>query len=983
MNAPRIIRLQALLPWLFIACGLGLCCQQLTAQSLRLQVAQRQRKSTSLHVDALSASSRPVVITEVQPKKPVQRPTHILCTLLKKQHGWYDAVDRIDSLEAPHYDFYYRLSEPNASGHWTRIECFTGSGRYRTGKMESYLMRVYALKTDTTLNAEWARRANNICRRQMIADPTGNEVMQERVFDPKDSLIYVYSRTRISANQYIGAYRDALGLPAEMHKEASFMLTDSSAQRTPFTYGTIVMLTEDHWGNDSIVQLLDAKGRPKLDSDSAFMQIYTFDSLGRRTRQQAADENGHLINDNWGTCGTQYTYDNRHKRVQTINMDSTWSPVRMPYGRRVQGSSVGTICKKYVYDDYGREVEKSFWTYPEMLPDTNSYGAHVQYTIYDEQGRLVESYGRNREGRMHPSEDSYFHIRHINYDARGRKTETLWLDSLRQPVPAPNIYRETWEYDSKGTLVHHATYRRLPDGSDEPVSEDIITPQQRYTRYANGSTTFDTLDSEGRLLQRAHFDRSGRPVLRTTDLGTFAWRDYSYTPGTIGGQRSMLKIYSQFGADGQPIGTREEPSVSATQQVWQDNEGHFTKLRLQAIPAGGLYRRDISSYEDLLNPHMTSATSLDDFGNACRTGGALFYELRFYKANVIYTPRMEEATWVAIDEFGDRDYIATLNDGADCYQRLTRHSYVYFDDHDREIKNMPAFRDSCYKALSIEVVDSSIAHPLGLRSGDIIQVWGDFAVDGSQKEEALRSQWSLASVNEASRPKQVRVLRVGHAGEYYVHHELTLPAGTPRELGILVHRLYRTDTQQRREQQLALSPAEYEQALAGSYDPQQHTAACLAAYRNLLSSKQQTSTLPATREEASTCILPTLFLDLFRSNRGYGYGHDVIDPSVIIAAAGDSTSWHVGEPVETLLQLKEEQNVTYWLTTDGTTLRSYSPTSPSAPTAVAPLAGRPEKLSLSCRATEATAAPYLQLYNKQLRKHLKQLAKARKRQQKQ
>ena len=972
MNIPRIQYFQDLLPKLLISCGIAFCGQHLSAQSLRQQVSQQQRHSISLHSDAHANSLKTITQTVIKQKLPTSRPDHILCTLLKKQHGWYDAVDCIDSIEAPHYDFYYRLSEPNVSGHWTRIECFTGSGKYRTGKMESYLMRVYALKTDTTLNAEWARRANNICRRQMIADPTGKEVMQERVFDPKDSLIYVYSRTRISANQYIGAYRDALGLPAEMHKGTSFMLTDSSTQRTPYTYGTIVMLTEDHWGNDSIVQLLDAKGRPKLDSDSAYMQIYTFDPLGRRTRQQAADENGHLMNDNWGTCGTQYTYDNQHKRIQTINMDSTWSPVRMPYGRRVQGSSVGTICKKYVYDRYGREVEKSFWTYPEMQPDTNSFGAHIQYTIYDEYGRLVETYGRDLKGRLHPSEGSYYHIYHINYDANGRKTEVLWLDSLRQPILAPHVYREIWEYDNNGITTHHARYRHLTDGNDEPVTEDIITPQKRYTLYSDGSTSTDTLDNNGRLLRRAHFDAEGLPKLRTTDLGTFAWREYSYFPISDNSQRSLLKTYRQYDAAGRPIGNRFVPSIASTQQVWQDDKGHFTKLRQNQTPEGGIFRRDISSYEDPINPHMTSATSLDDFGTACRTGGALWYELRFYKVNVIYTPRMEEATLVAFDEFGDRDYLATLSDNVDCYQRLTRHNYIYFDDHDRQIKNMPTFRDSCYKALSIEVVDTSVAHPLGLRSGDIIQEWGDSFFDGSLAEEAMRNQWTLASIMESGHSKNISLLRVGHAGKYYVRHELTLPAGTPRELGIVVHRLYRTDTQKRREQELALTPAEYEQALAGTYDPLQHTDACLATYHDRLISKQR----PAAKNEP-TCILPTIYLDLFRSRRAHGYGHDIIDPAIILAAIGDSLSWHVGEPIEHLMQLTKQPTVTYWLTTDGKDICSYTPVSASSLLEHVPLVSCPEKLSFTYEAPKTVANPFLQLYDKKVRKLIRNKTKTR------
>lgn len=67
---------------------------------------------------------------------------------------------------------------------------------------------------------------------------------------------------------FVGSYKDSYGLPAEMRKDPTY------------SYGTLVKLTEDQWGNDSIVEYIDSKGKAKPNSDDAAMEVLSVISMG-------------------------------------------------------------------------------------------------------------------------------------------------------------------------------------------------------------------------------------------------------------------------------------------------------------------------------------------------------------------------------------------------------------------------------------------------------------------------------------------------------------------------------------------------------------------------------------------------------------------------------------------------------------------------------------------------------------------------------
>ena len=127
------------------------------------------------------------------------------------------------------------------------------------------------------MNKDWAEKVETACIFEYIADPTGENLIQERVYDKDKNVICIYSRTPIGKDktgrqQFIGSYKDCYGLPAEMRRDTT----------NTYTYGTLVMLTEDKWGNDSVIEYMDAKGRKKVNSDSADVEVYVYDKVGNK-----------------------------------------------------------------------------------------------------------------------------------------------------------------------------------------------------------------------------------------------------------------------------------------------------------------------------------------------------------------------------------------------------------------------------------------------------------------------------------------------------------------------------------------------------------------------------------------------------------------------------------------------------------------------------------------------------------------------------
>lgn len=316
-----------------------------------------------------------------------------------RRHGWYEP-SVVVSEDVAARRAVYRFTHRDDNGHWRRIETID-RGAYAGGKLTPYIVDLKFEQRDSLVDIFWRRKLANTCRAELSATADGQDFMQERVYDADGNLIYTFSRTPLPAEtgaprRFVGSYRDAYGLPAEMRVDTA----------GTYTYGTLVSITEDRYGTDSIIEYMDACGVKKLNSAGVAAERNLWDSRGQLHQQMAWDMDGNRTANPAGLCGAIASYDERGLQAEVTYLDAAWRPIRMPapgYDPRC----VGAVTARMEYDDDYRPIRFSF--YDEFgHPMANADGAHrIEYT-YDESGAFGQMVCYDMAGRAKvSSEDIY------------------------------------------------------------------------------------------------------------------------------------------------------------------------------------------------------------------------------------------------------------------------------------------------------------------------------------------------------------------------------------------------------------------------------------------------------------------------------------------------------------------------------------------------------------------------------------------------
>lgn len=172
------------------------------------------------------------------------------------------------------------------------------------------------------------------------------------------------------------------------------------------------------------------------------------------------------------------------------------------------------------------------------------------------------------------------------------------------------------------------------------------------------------------------------------------------------------------------------------------------------------------------------------YGEQARVG---WWNNLHYKCKVNYTMYGEMMDMVGVNEFDEPAYLVSLNDDGEVYHYSDMGTY--YDEHMQVIPSdsMASFKDKLPKAFCIEVTDTAIAYPLGLRNGDIILSYGDWAIS-----ENLRSNvdyFYLETILKNSVSKKITVLRHNISDKTSSIFDYSLPKGKPSELGFYPHKI--------------------------------------------------------------------------------------------------------------------------------------------------------------------------------------------------
>jgi hypothetical protein len=823
----------ALYTILFLLFPLGMSAQG----GLRQQVAKKQTVTAGN-----GEKETPVRKPTTAAPKPKNEPDTVYCITTKKQHGWVMPLDVVTKEQGRKYGGYLMFTRKNALGHWTKFEKFDSYGNRSTAGFRPYILS----DDDPQGDKNWIQKVKTGCICEIISDPQGENVVQERVYDKDMNLVYSFSHTPIGKRKYIGTYKDVYGLPAEMRRDSTF------------TYGTLVVITEDKWGNDSTIEYVDAKGVPKNNSNGAGMQICVYDKNGRVIRQGSANHKGEFIIDNWGNCGGENIYDKKTGlRKVAINMDNHWKPIPLPNLRKEAGWDAGTTKRLYKYDNDRRLIEEKFVTI-ENKPDTNIYGAHCIRYKYDDFGNQTELAGYDKNGNLAPIFVSGEARVIVKYDKKGRLTYAESYDKNNKLNSTEGYLSRKREVYGDDGYLNEQVYWLIENGKEDTCYYYRRTKDSRYERWYDGSYKIDSLDRKGRNILTTYYNADGTPkfnsnygyhrlrkIISESDKKS-SWR-YECTD-------TFSNLCGRF-----PI---QEFIYDSLQ--WTITHRYYNKDKRLAFNLKQQYTQDFSKRIREFDENA--------FGNVCRSGGV---GTLYYCAVIQQNSKGEYRTGACNDEFGDPDY----NSEPIYYFRVSKKGVVKYDSENNEITDSEKLRNECPKAMSIEVTDS-LAYHLGLKDNDIILRYGDsYQMEDSLKYYDFIGAWSLAQCIEAQREKQLLLFRINPDTKEYGVVSLTLPKGNPSQLGFIAHPTFKTQKQRMRMKESVLN---YSKQCA------ENGTMCLW--------KQNVQ--PTVKDKNIVVAFP----DMYRTNRYKPYPLQVTDPSIILAYNVPTISkcWSFGQNAESL-----------------------------------------------------------------------------------
>ena len=679
-----------------------------------------------------------------------------------KKHGWYVGVGKSISLKfANHLPFYYKLSRKNRAGQWTFIEAFDGYGNpTTTHDCNTYVTELGTDKYYSNLNESWATAVKSVCKWELIADPSGKEVIQERMLNSNGNFLFAFNPCKISDREYTGNYTDELG------REISLL-------GSTFPNYAHIFLNKD--GYEERINCTDRNGYVLKDAThGAYGVRKEYDAQGRQTKEVYLNILGEPMSKYRGQAGWERVYEKEYYDHYFIDEN----------GKRTEEYDFSidtTLCGyRHYLDQYGRDtlsvsIDKNGNIYEKLN------GCSRDKTSYNNHGRITYSGKINKEGLPCSLWTEMY-----EYDKFGNVISFKMKDDTGQ-----HFYNATSEYDSKGeTLI-----KQLMIKVDDNSNSDTIKIYE-YTRDKKGNIVqiwydknyqrIDSVDDKGRTICIRYYDLNKQPINNPED-STQLWS----CKKTLYNDINNHITYKWYDKDNQPYLLYGSYS-KLTHFQNTDTKTHIatTKYLIEDI----LYEYYQSQYNDE-ETNVISQWHLTNSDEHARVG---WFNKLFYKDVFDYTIYNKTHSEYGINEFNEPSYIIKIGDKGDGEVYYFWSNYQYYDENGKQIPDstMSEFKASLPKAFCIEVTDTSVAYPLGLRNGDIIISYGDWTTT-----EDLRSNiayFYLETILKAKEKKQITVMRHFPEQKKSKIFHYVLPEGRTSDLGFYPHKIYYTQKEKQR-----------------------------------------------------------------------------------------------------------------------------------------------------------------------------------------
>lgn len=795
-----------------------------------------------------------------------------------KQHGWVRGRGLpITEETASHLSTYYRFSQKNKAGHWTKMECLDAFGHPKSCG-STYLINPND-DDDKQLDENWRDKLKEIVYWEFVGDNTGENCVQENAYNKDGELILSYTPVRVGDNKYMGHYVDAWGLPAKMRNEQG---------------AKYVLVQWDENGYECDVSFIGDDGFFKRNNWGAYRSKYCYDKDGFLMQHMSVNVDGEYMLDRAGNSGMRVTHNEWGLTTSETNLDEYGKVIRVALSKTVDEDF---IRRNYETDEWGRDTCDWFSLADGVTPDTITGGVHAKRYKYDDHGKCVLIQCLGIDGKPINDREGFSMARR-QFDEHGNMT----LYECRNAKG---------EFFNNSVCLSNYTY-----------INDILIEQKNYKTI----TGLDTVlvyhyRRDGSTRIREYPNDDWKEIYVYDDYDNVVEKTFSSMGGipqnSVNGYQRMKKTYTH------------QPGRCVIEECYWDEKGgladiHNSKFS-RYIGEDDLYNRLVTivdsirgvkvfqRYDDLrlLNQFQqvltkdfkvrTGQRSLDVLGQPARS----HYGQLYYAATTSHTVKGGfSAAYISMtNEYGEVSYRMTSDNNTPTVYAFTPFGEdIYVDEHGNRIDSQLKFRGTLPSAEIIEVYDS-VAVQLGIKSGDIIMEYGNWKYPELRKSNYYDYSLRETTFDLRDQKKRMVVMRRNPDTNQAEVKEIMLDKGTLGDFGFYFYRIYSTQKEKAR------------------YDE---------AYKTWLASQPATKQKKEKKLKVNT--YRTHFMRPLRSNGNNKniYNRGTIDDAIVLALAVQDKKGHVHmfhhtdsvEVFDSCRFVKDRTSQKIWFTTDMRTVRS-------------------------------------------------------------
>lgn len=449
------------------------------------------------------------------------------------RYEWPEGINKLSKSEAKKRHISYMLEKDGAlSSHWTRVSAVDGKlemNKFNTFNTFNKVFLYPSFSIGDSHASRLAARLNEVCSWEFVSDENNEQIIQQKAYDDKGTLVYNFSYSGHLDNTYNAVYTSPGGIPIRASQQGAI----------------IVRITLDKNGYRSLVEFFDAWGNRSKDRNKVYAYRYEYDEDGLLKRKGSVNEAGDYVYDAQCVSSVENQYEKgRLIRRTYLNPDGTptknmkgYSSEKLSYDKLGRVSSVeyfdesgepvsildfDDLCHRveYEYDENGNLVKYLCKDESGTVVGERGYGicsegyvcecdmdsAMYVKPVYNEQNRLIALWGY-RDDSIVADKKGVAGVMY-EYDDRDNLVKKSYHGKDKQPVPIDgSVYSITYEYDD----FNNCTKISFKDSAGVNV-KNILQINYSYDPYGN-VTSIECYSSDGK-----------KPV-----NGTGGWHRCEYT----------------------------------------------------------------------------------------------------------------------------------------------------------------------------------------------------------------------------------------------------------------------------------------------------------------------------------------------------------------------------------------------------------------------------------------------------------------------